>query len=77
MHTYQRDIGESKMFQTKAECEAYIVANHGEDYLKFDIVVAQKITGMVAKYLGYRKDLFLDSILNNLLVILREFHNNN
>lgn len=25
----------------------------------------------------YRKDLFLDSILNNLLVILREFHNNN
>ena len=22
------------MFQTKAECEAYIVANHGEDYLK-------------------------------------------
>lgn len=43
------------MFQTKAECEAYIVANHGEDYLKFDIVVAQKVTGMVAKYLGVKE----------------------
>lgn len=43
------------MFETKAACEAYIIETHGEDYLKFDNVVAQKIVGMVAKYLGVKE----------------------
>lgn len=39
------------MFETKAECEQYIRETYGDDYLRFDIVVAQKIVGMVARHL--------------------------
>lgn len=43
---------ENKMFKTKEECQAYIVETHGADYLKFEIVTAQKVGPSVARMLG-------------------------
>lgn len=43
------------MFETKEECQKYIVEKYGEDYLKFEIVVAQKVGGTIAKMLKIKE----------------------
>jgi len=43
------------MFETKAECEAYIVETYGADYVKFDIVTAQKVGPTTARMLGIKE----------------------
>ena len=40
------------MFNTKEECQAYIIETHGKDYLDFDIVTAQKVGPTAARMLG-------------------------
>lgn len=47
-----KQTGENKMFKTKEECQAYIIATHGKDYLDFDIVTAQKVGPTAARMLG-------------------------
>lgn len=43
------------MFETKKECEAYITETYGADYIKFDIVTAQKVGPTTAKMLGIKE----------------------
>lgn len=51
----RNEIEELKMFETKAECEAYIVETYGADYVKFDIVTAQKVGPTTARMLGIKE----------------------